>query len=202
MWIFFRHYQISKSESTPECVQELLAALRSGPMFKLLSRMTDLEFDCEGSVCSAEVQQWSQGCYTLLGSPDSKEPIGDVLDVYLHFNSDTLPDEDDVGGDICYLAHKIGKKKSKEVSSLGTIFYKKSEFLIFLHLETQINCIIFVHAPLKNLCFFLASAAESCGQFDELGVRSERSGQNSEISQQPIQVCLPHHPTVLLHHEA
>ena len=105
------------SESTPECVQELLAALRSGPMFKLLSRMTDLEFDCEGSVCSAEVQQWSQGCYTLLGSPDSKEPIGDVLDVYLHFNSDTLPDEDDVGGDICYLAHKIGKKKSKEVSS-------------------------------------------------------------------------------------
>jgi Oxoglutarate and iron-dependent oxygenase degradation C-term len=104
----------------PECVQELLAALRSGPMFKLLSRMTDLEFDCDqtdGAVplCSVEVQQWSRGCYTLLGSPTSRETMGDVLDVYLHFNSEMLPNDEDVGGDVCYLTHKIGKKKSKEV---------------------------------------------------------------------------------------
>jgi Oxoglutarate and iron-dependent oxygenase degradation C-term len=175
-------------------------------MFKLLSRMTDLEFDCEGSVCSAEVQQWSQGCYTLLGSPDSKEPIGDVLDVYLHFNSDTLPDEDDVGGDICYLAHKIGKKKSKEVSSLATIFLSgisiETQKVNFSPFGDPNKLHYFFHAPFNNLYFVSASEAESRGQFNELGVRSERSGQNSEISQQPIQVCLPHHSTVLLHHEA
>lgn len=117
----FRHYQIAQCSSMPECVQELLAALRSGPMFKLLNRLTDLDFDCDDTsgavpLCSAEVQQWSQGCYTLLGSPNSSEPIGDVLDVYMHFNSEMLPNDDDVGGDICYLTHKMSKQKSREVS--------------------------------------------------------------------------------------
>lgn len=92
-------------------------------MFKFLSRLTDLEFDrveeTDGAlpVCSAELQQWSQGCYTLLGSPSSNEPIGDVLDVYFHFNSETLQDDEnvDVGGDICYLEHNAGKKRSREV---------------------------------------------------------------------------------------
>ncbi|XP_059489454.1 prolyl 3-hydroxylase OGFOD1 isoform X2 [Neocloeon triangulifer] len=104
-----RHYQRAEKTSLPARLQEFLELMHSQSMFKLLASMTGLDLleerdpDVEEQPsCHSEVQQWSQGCYTLLVSPLHANNL-EVLDVYVHFNSEVFPE--DVGGTISYIAN-------------------------------------------------------------------------------------------------
>ncbi|XP_065350440.1 prolyl 3-hydroxylase OGFOD1 [Cloeon dipterum] len=115
-----RHYQRADKSSLPERLQQFLELLHSQSMFTLLANMTGLDLVEEADPdveeqpsCHSEVQQWSQGCYTLLVSPEHMNCL-DVLDVYFHFNSELVPE--DVGGTISYVENT--KKGCKEALSL------------------------------------------------------------------------------------
>ncbi|XP_066997957.2 prolyl 3-hydroxylase OGFOD1 isoform X2 [Anabrus simplex] len=91
---------------------QLINALKSKPMFELLSKLTGLDFKIQQKEemprCSYEVQRWERGDYTVISDTD-KLPTDYALDVIL-FISDEVVLGEQSGGSVVYLDSEDGSE--------------------------------------------------------------------------------------------
>lgn len=85
-----QNFEFLQIETLPKnsAIKRLIDMMKSKLIFKLLHEYTELDFSGKNAKkpeCSAEIQRWTGGCYTLIGDPSTYKD--NTLDLVLYFGN-------------------------------------------------------------------------------------------------------------------